>query len=399
MPHARSLAFLVLLSGAATAGAQTCGDGIQEKGQSLCVSGPLELFATNGEVRTVLAADVNVDSHVDTVAVTATAVYLRFGVPGSPLGAIVRRMYGGDLADMAIGHFNDNGRPDLAITDRASDRVLVSYDFGDGDLAIDATFAVGDGPTRIRTSDFDGDGLDDLAVLNEAADSVSVLRSSGAGFGAAVDYAADDAVDFALGDADGQDGDDLIFVTGQGPGALLNVRRNNALGLLLPAIQSAYALEFPDPDCDSPSLVPSSITAADLDGDAMADVVVGTNCARLVPGLATGGGGVAQMPYPWAWAWASTDRRLRTVDWDRDSHTDIAAPHVFSTRYSVAWGNGNGTFGFHVPGGVVMYAVENLGFGTVQPVRDVAFADFTEDGHPDVVVGTGANVVFQRGNP
>jgi hypothetical protein len=100
------------------------------------------------------------------------------------------------------------------------------------------------------------------------------------------------------------------------------------------------------------------------------------------------------MPLPWAWAWASTYRRLRTVDWDRDAHTDVASPHVFSEHYSVTWGNGDGTFG----NTGYMYATEQI-HGVTQPIRDLAFADFDEDGHPDVAIGTGDAVLVQRGNP
>jgi len=395
MRHARPLATLFLLACAATVQAQICGDGVQAQGQSLCVSGAVVVIPTNGEVRTVLAYDVNVDGHTDIVAVTPTAVYLRFGVAGG-LGSTVRRVSIADHTDMAIGLFDDNGRPDLAITDRASDRVLVSYDFGDGNLAVDATVAVGDGPTRVRASDFNGDGFDDLAVLNDAADSVSVLRSSGAGFAAATHYPVGDAPDIALGNLDGANRDDLVYVTGQGPTALLNVRPTDTAGLLLPAIQSAYSLDHPDLG----PLTPTSITTADLDHDALADVVVGTGTdqIRLVAGLSTGGGSVQQMPLPWAWAWASTQWRLRTVDWDRDGNTDIASPHVYSTCYSVTWGNGDGTFGIGGAGGI-MYAVEDLAPAVTQPIRDLAFADLDGDGHPDVAIATGDAVLVQRGNP
>ncbi len=388
MQHIRRLAFLAFLAPAPTTHAITCGDGVQEQGVTLCVADPVEILSTNGQVRTVLAYDVDVDGHTDIVAVTPTAIYLRFGAPGG-LGAAVRRLHGGDLPDIAIGRFDDDARPDLAITDRTGDRVLVSYDFGDGGLGIDATYAVADGPTRVRTSDLDGDGFDDLAVLNDDADSVSVLRSSAVGFGTATNYAVGDATDIALGNVDGLNGDDLVFVTGQGASALLNVRPTNAAGLLLPAVQSFYSLDHPELG----PLAPASITAADLDGDARADVVVGTSHARLVAGLAAGAGHVNRMPLPWAWAWASTHRRLRTIDWDRDGNTDVASPHVFSDHYSVTWGNGDGTFG-NDP----MYATEVLS-SVAQPIRDLAFADFDEDGHPDVAIATGDAVLVQRGDP
>ena len=391
MLHARPLATLFLLACAGTAQAQTCGDWIQEQGQSLCVTGPVQVIATNGEVRTVLAADVNADDHTDILAVTPTAVYLRFGFAGG-LGTAVRRFDGGDHTDMAVGLFNANGRLDLAITDRASDRVLVSYDIGDGNLAIDATFAVGDGPTRIRASDLDGDELTDLAVLNDDADSVERAARDGR----------------------------RLRRRHELPGGRRERHRARRPGRRRPRRPRVRDGGGPwRADERTPQQRPRPAAARGAVGlraragrsrpnGARVDHHRrprrrrhdgrggGHEQSRIVAGLATGGGTVAQQtPYAYAWAW--THRRLRTVDWDRDGHTDIAAPHVFGPHYSVVWGNGNGTFGNLSAG--YMYAVEHLTGLVTVPVRDVAFEDFDEDGHPDVAVGTGDSVVVQRGNP
>ena len=376
---------------AGPAEAQTCGDGTPELGQDLCVSTPWLTMPTFTPVLTVLAADVNGDGHADVIAVTAEFSYLRLGT-GSGLGAATRRRHAGStLSDVAVGDFDGDGRPDLALADQGQGTVLVRYNLGGAGFSPGTPFPAGPAPRRVLAARMDGDARDDLVVLDAAAGTASVLLSTGAGFAAPAAYAVGDARDIALGDSDGDATPDLYYLTGQGVAALLNLRRNPGLGALLleevspfPLFSALYG-----------ALEPRAIVAGDLDGDALADAVVSTTWSQLVPGTSNGNGFFFQHAYGHTWAW--TENRLRTVDYDGNGTLDVAAPHVFGPQYSVAWGDGTGSFGD--PTGTIAYGVELLDGLVTVPLNDVAFADLDGDGDLDVVLGTGAGVVVQRGDP
>jgi hypothetical protein len=250
-------------------------------------------------------------------------------------------------------------------------------------------FAVGGGPRRVLARRLDGDARSDLVVWNADDQTISVLLASGAGFAPAVSYAVGDAVDVALGDADGDLTPDVFYLTGQGAAALMNVRRNPGLG----ALPAPDVTPFPLVDPVYGGLEPRAIVAAALDGDGLSDAVVSTTWSRLVPGTSNGNGLLTQQATSYTWAW--TENRLRAVDYDANGTVDVATPHVNGPHYSVAWGDGAGSFGD--PTGLIPYGVEHVGGLVTVPVRDVAFTDL--DGDLDVAIAAGDGVVVQPGGP
>jgi hypothetical protein len=81
------------------------------------------------------------------------------------------------LSFVAVGDFVGNGHQGLAVThDNAVDVFLGD---GAGNFTIGVGAAVGNGPVSIAVADFNGDGKQDLAVLNRADGTVSVLLSTG----------------------------------------------------------------------------------------------------------------------------------------------------------------------------------------------------------------------------
>ena len=93
---------------------------------------------------------------------------------------------------VAAGDFNADGVADLAVATADHDEVNVFYGVGDGSFSGREDYAAGDlyyGYARLAAGDFDGDGLDDLAVSNFFDDTISVLwgRVEG-GFGGRESY-------------------------------------------------------------------------------------------------------------------------------------------------------------------------------------------------------------------
>jgi hypothetical protein len=80
-----------------------------------------------------------------------------------------------------LGDFNGDGLPDVAVVNQGSNTVTVLLSNGDGTFTIGSTPAVGNHPTWLAVSDFNGDGIADLAVLNQADDTVTILQGKGDG--------------------------------------------------------------------------------------------------------------------------------------------------------------------------------------------------------------------------
>ena len=82
---------------------------------------------------------------------------------------------------VAVGDFNGDGKPDFAVVNNAANTVSVLLGHGDGSFQAQRTFVVGSTPSSVAVGDFNGDGKPDLAVANNADATVSVLLGNGDG--------------------------------------------------------------------------------------------------------------------------------------------------------------------------------------------------------------------------
>src|SRR5207249_10317895 len=111
-----------------------------------------------------------------------------------------------DSRSVAVGDFNVDGIEDLVVANpgyRVSDPGGISVLLGNGDGTFHAakSFAAGTAPSSVAVGDFNGDGNPDLAVANAGSNDVSVLVGNGDGtFQAARGFAAVGGV-LAVGDS------------------------------------------------------------------------------------------------------------------------------------------------------------------------------------------------------
>ena len=118
---------------------------------------------------------------------------------------------------VAIGDLDGDGfADDLAVVNDNSNSVSILLGDGSGGFSAQTTFSVGTGPVAVAIGDLDGDTFaDDLAVANSDSDNVSILFGNGSGgFSAQTTFAAGtEPTSVAIGDLDGDTFADDLAVT------------------------------------------------------------------------------------------------------------------------------------------------------------------------------------------
>src|SRR5262249_11713876 len=121
----------------------------------------------------VSLSDLNGDGNLD-LAVTnqrdsTVSVLLGDGhggfapAPGAPAKV-------GSFPDsVAVGDFNGDGRPDLAVSNSSKNNLNLLLGNGDGTFQAAGTFAVGPSPQSVAVGDFNGDGIPDLVAANSGS--------------------------------------------------------------------------------------------------------------------------------------------------------------------------------------------------------------------------------------
>ena len=85
-------------------------------------------------------------------------------------------------SSIAVGDFNGDGIPDLAVTDHANGTVSIFLGNGDGVFTLKSTLTTGMWPNSVVVGDFNGDGIPDLAVANyESGGEVQIFIGNGDG--------------------------------------------------------------------------------------------------------------------------------------------------------------------------------------------------------------------------
>ena len=135
----------------------------------------------------VAVSDLNLDGKPDVVVVNrgsdTMTILLGNGsggfveAAGSPIGT------GKTPASVAVGDFNLDGRPDIAVANRGSGTMTILLGNGLGGFSEAAGSPVGTGssPVSAAVGDFNLDGRVDLVVANYAAQSLTVLLGNGSG--------------------------------------------------------------------------------------------------------------------------------------------------------------------------------------------------------------------------
>jgi hypothetical protein len=280
------------------------------------------------------------------------------------------------LGSIAVGDFNHSGHVGLAVVEFQNEAAAILLGNGDGTFSLSsANFANSPGfPTSaIQAVDFNGDGNLDLALINSALGVSQVDLGYGDGaFNAGGQLSPGDGA--AVGDFNGDGKLDVAVADGGGVFVLLG----NGDGTFSQALGSPFPVGA------------GAVVAADLNGDGKLDLVVTDQSHKAVNVLLGNGDGTFQPPKNFI---VGNDPAAVAVgDFNDDGKLDTATANDDDDTVTLLLGNGDGTF-TEAPGSP--YAVGKT------PTAIVA-ADFNGDGRLDLAVtnsldGTGTvSILLQQ---
>jgi len=219
-------------------------------------------------------------------------------------------------------------------------------------------YPVGGNPYAAAVADFNGDGKLDLAVVNRSGNSISILFGTGDGtFVDAKTYPCRAAQEIVAADLNGDGKVDLVA-------ACVTVRRDLDIVVFLNG-----ASGFLPPQGYSAGFMPSCIAVADIDGDAIPDIIAAVgNAVSFLKGNGDGSFQSGQL-----FTAGGSIESLAVADLNKDGKLDLVAADVYFGM-DVLLGNGDGTF------------ASPIYFSDSSQPRSVAVGDFNRDGILDAVL-------------
>jgi hypothetical protein len=290
------------------------------------------------------------------------------------------------VRSVAVGDFNGDGLPDIAVAALGSGNINIMLSCPstnkscvDGFLP-PVNYAVGS-PLSIVTADVNGDGNLDLLVASAGGNSVTLFLGNGDGT-------------FATSKCSTASG---LCPTGLGPAAItLGNFRGKLNEVDMVVVNSAAntvsvflgnGVNFQPPRVFSVGHSPNAAAIADLNGDGFPDLVVSNGADNTLSILLGNGKGnlTLQSATP---ATGTTPVWVAIADFNGDKIPDLAVANSVGNSVSILLGVGNGTF----------QPATNIAAGTYP--QSIGIGDFNNDGHFDLAVadGSGNNVSILLGN-
>jgi hypothetical protein len=368
-------------------------------------------YPTARDPRSMTTGDYNADSILDLVVANISAssvsVLLGNGSGGRGDGTFATKVdypTGTWPNSVTTGDFNGNGILDLAVVNNDSSNVSVllgngSGGRGDGTFAPKVDYPTGTRPWTVTAGDFNTDSILDLAVTNYSSANVSVLLGNGSGDGTFLpkeDYLTGTGpIPVVTGDFNADGISDLAVANDAS--ATVSILMGNGSGS---RGNGTFAAKMDYAGVNEPW----AATVGDFNADGILDLAVANSGTNNTVGILLGKGSSGRgdgtfapnVNYPTG-AWPTS---VAAGDFNADSVLDLVVANSSSANLSVFLGNGssgrgNGTFAPNVnyPAGVGPRSVVIGDFNT-DSISDLAVTD-SDSNVVNVLLGNGSS---GRGN-
>jgi hypothetical protein len=338
---------------------------------------PQTVSAGNSPI-SVRLHDFDRDNKLDIVVINgdgSETVSVLLNLGGGNFSAPITSATGG-FGSMALtaADFNHDGKEDLAVVNNLTNNVSILLGNGDGTFSLGSLAGVHEGPVSVAEADFNGDGNVDLAVVNSLTGDVTILLGKADGTfrpGTNVfvgssptgiksgDFNGDGFPDFAV--ANGTLGQELVYIfLGNGDGTFRSGGKVHV------------------------GIEPFALVAEDFNHDGTIDLGVANLGANTVSVLLGNGNGTFKPAtnYPAGNGPVS----IRVGSFSQSGNADLALCADVSAEVLVFLGNGDGTFQTPQP------------FSTGDFCNSLAVGDLEQTGRSDVVAATTDNLVVLINN-
>ena len=311
----------------------------------------------------VTAADLNGDGIEDVILTAApsnVAVFL--GVGNGTFQNRTTVSLSNYPNSLAVGDFNGDGKPDIAVAMNNAGMLAVLLGNGDGTLQALTYITIGTAIAGLAVADFDGDGKADLVVSLWNPGAIAVLLGNGDGtFQAPLVSSVGHPYSgrIVVGDFNGDRKPD-VAVASQDTGQVVVLLGNGDGTFQAPANNAVFA--------------PDSLTVADLNGDGKLDLVVGGESPSVYVLLGNGDGSFQPAV---SYSAGGYNSAVAIGDFNGDGKLDVAVASSVWNYVAILLGNGDGT----------LRAAATLPTG-LNP-QSLAVGDFNGDGASDIVVADG----------
>lgn len=275
----------------------------------------------------IVAADFNRDGRIDLAVasgVTNSLTILLGNGNGTFTPALQSPATGSYPAAIAVGDFNGDGLLDLAVVNSSDNTVTILLGNGNGSFtAASQTVTSSYNPISVAAGDFNGDGVLDLAVANFYTNTVSIFVGNGDGTFAAASSLATASYPrkLAVADLDGDGKQDLLVLCN---GNTLDVFMGNGDGT------------FGSGSATTITGSPLSFALSDFNGDGKIDLAVTLNDTKSVAIMLGNGDGTFTAAKSVTPATGSGPSSIVAADFNGDGIPDVAVSNASDSTVSVS---------------------------------------------------------------